>query len=90
VQHLAFHHLHNLHRYLTKITDQVIALISSEHAKTLVWRKESETCALPENEEYDRLFSFEVEKKNEQEENVFARLGFSVRPRCLSILLCSE
>ena len=66
------------YRYLTKITDQIIALISREHAKAIVW-KESMTddrMDLDEEDEADRLFTFEIAQTNEQEENVTARSGF--------------
>ena len=63
-----------------KICDQVTVLISSEHAKTLVWGDDNEDDPDQENEESDRFFSFEVATTKEQEENVSARPGFEVIP----------
>jgi hypothetical protein len=51
-------------RYLTKMCDQVAALISSEHAQTIVWN---------ENDEDDND-TLEVD----QEESVTVREGFKV------------
>lgn len=68
-----------LRRYLTKVTDQVVALISEEHVNTLVWRDEAEDGVVEDSEDdSDRLFSFQVAKTNEQEENVVMRPGFKV------------
>ena len=60
--------------------DQVVALISSEHANTIVWSEEDEKTGSmnAENNESDRLFAFEVAKTNEQEETVTFRPGFQV------------
>jgi hypothetical protein len=66
--------------YLLKMCDQVVALISSEHANTIVWNEGDEAdCFLDtENDESDRLFAFEVAQTNEQEETVTFRPGFQV------------
>jgi hypothetical protein len=65
--------------------DQVVALISSEHANTIVWNEEDEADCFSdaENDESDRLFAFEVAQTNEQEETVTFRPGFQV---CLGAL----
>ncbi|KIJ61761.1 hypothetical protein HYDPIDRAFT_115585 [Hydnomerulius pinastri MD-312] len=65
-------------RYLTKICDQVTALISEEHAKSIVWSEPDNDDELAESDEddTDRLFTFEVSKTNEQEEGVSVRPGF--------------
>ncbi|KAF9230436.1 hypothetical protein BU15DRAFT_57234, partial [Melanogaster broomeanus] len=67
-------------RYLTKICDQVTALISDEHAKSFVWSEPTNDDELAESDEddTDRLFTFEVAKTNEQEEGVSVRPGFKV------------
>ncbi|KAL4249106.1 hypothetical protein ABKN59_005757 [Abortiporus biennis] len=67
-------------RYLTKIADQIVALISDEHANAIVWNTNDETGADNEEDENesDRLFNFEVEKTLEQDENVTSRAGISV------------
>ena len=61
--------------------DQVIALISPEHAESIVWNERSSEDELSEGDqdESDRMFSFEVAKTNEQEESVSVRKGFRVR-----------
>ncbi|KAF8837464.1 hypothetical protein BDN67DRAFT_983236 [Paxillus ammoniavirescens] len=53
-------------RYLTKMCDQVVALISSEHAQTIVWN---------EKDKWDRMLTFEVAQTNDQE-SVTVREGF--------------
>ncbi|KAF9231333.1 hypothetical protein BU15DRAFT_82541 [Melanogaster broomeanus] len=65
-------------RYLTKMCDQVIALISSEHAQTIVWNENDEDNddTLVDQDESDRMFTFEVAQTNEQEESVTVREGF--------------
>ncbi|KAF7800147.1 hypothetical protein EIP86_011392 [Pleurotus ostreatoroseus] len=62
-------------RYLTKITDQVVALISDEHANTIVWTEDAD-CPEMDEDENDRLFTFEVAKTKEQEESVSVKPGF--------------
>ncbi|KAH7907394.1 hypothetical protein BJ138DRAFT_1014577, partial [Hygrophoropsis aurantiaca] len=65
-------------RYLMKICDQVTALISSDHAQSIVWNEDQDIDASldADNDETDRLFTFEVAKTNEQEESVTVRPGF--------------
>ncbi|KAG2051772.1 hypothetical protein BDR06DRAFT_958570 [Suillus hirtellus] len=66
-------------RYLTTICDQVMALISPEHARSVVWsgQESEDTMEMDENQdEYDRMFTFEVTKTNEQEEAIKPRPGF--------------
>ncbi|KAG1818857.1 hypothetical protein EV424DRAFT_1619340 [Suillus variegatus] len=66
-------------RYLTTICDQVMALISPEHARSVVWsgQEGEDTMEMDENQdEYDRMFTFEVRKTNEQEEAIKPRPGF--------------
>lgn len=73
--------LHSMYpRYLTKITDQVVCLISDEHARAIVWNDAEDLPPVDTwEEDSDRLYTFEVLKTNEQEENVTARPGFTVR-----------
>lgn len=69
-------------RYLTKICDQVVALLSPEQSKSIVWNDEpsnAEVVNMDVADESDRLFTFEVAETNEQEENAVARPGFQVR-----------
>jgi hypothetical protein len=68
-------------RYLTKICDQVVALLSPEQSASIVWSDEQsnvESANVVVGEESDRLFTFEVAETNEQEENAIARPGFQV------------
>lgn len=71
-------------RYLTKMCDQVTALISPEHARSIVWSEQDGENTVMEMEEdqdqdeSDRMFTFEVTKTNEQEETVTSRPGFKV------------
>jgi hypothetical protein len=61
--------------------DQVVALISSEHAQTIVWNEndEDDNDALEiDQDESDRMFTFEVAQTNDQEESVTVREGFKV------------
>jgi hypothetical protein len=69
-----------MNRYLTKICDQVIVLLSTKHSDALVWGDEgSDNESIPiEDGEEDRLFTYEVAKRNEQEESAALRPGFKV------------
>jgi hypothetical protein len=70
-------------RYLTKICDQLVCLLSAEHSQAIIWGDEiddlADTLLESKNENQVRLFSFEVAKTQEQEENVVVRQGFTVR-----------
>ena len=67
-------------RALTKICDQIIALLSLEHSATIVWNdEESDTESIDmATGEFDRVFTFEVAETNEEEENAFSHPGFQV------------
>ena len=68
-------------RYLTKICDQVDALLSPEQSASIVWNDEqsnAETADVVVGDESDRLLTFEVTEANEQEENMVAHSGFQV------------
>ncbi|KAG8900443.1 hypothetical protein FRB99_006039 [Tulasnella sp. 403] len=78
-------------RYLTRLTDQVRALISPEHLSALEWKDVesewdfSESESDESNDEMnDRFFKFEVAKTNEQEEDVAIREGFKVSHHAIS------
>jgi hypothetical protein len=65
-------------RYLTKLCDQIICLMSTGHSEAIVWgdelrRRDSE------NDESDRLFDFTLAETNKQEDNVIVRQGFTVK-----------
>jgi hypothetical protein len=70
-------------RYLTKLCDQLVCLLSAEHSQAIVWGDEvddpGDTPLDLENDDSNRLFDFTVAKKTEQEENVIARQGFTVQ-----------
>jgi len=60
--------------------DQIVVLLSSEYSTSMIWDNEdsdSESVDLDAGNT-DRLFTFEVSKRNEQEENAVARPGFQV------------
>ena len=70
-------------RYLTKICDQVVALLSPEQSASIVWNDEQSIAESGDidrdvSDDSDRLFTFEVAETDEQEENAVARPGFQV------------
>ena len=72
-----------MNRYLTKLCDQLVCLLSAEHSQAIVWGDEvddpDDASVDVVEDDSDRLFDFMVAKTNEQEENVTARLGFTVQ-----------
>ena len=66
--------------YLTKICDQVVALLSAEHIASIVWGDEDDEDESMDADagDDDRLFTYEVAKRNEQEESASSRPGFQV------------
>jgi hypothetical protein len=70
-----------VNRYLTKICDQVVALLSTHHSASIVWGDEDDDIESIDMDarEDDRLFTYEVAKRNEQEESAVSRPGFQVR-----------
>ena len=73
--------------YLTKMCDQVVALLSREHTASIVWGDEdSDTESMDiDTREDDRLYTYEVAKLNEQEESAATRPGFQVILPCHQI-----
>ncbi|KAH8977864.1 hypothetical protein EDB86DRAFT_3157238 [Lactarius hatsudake] len=80
-------------RYLSKLCDQLVCLLSSEHSKALVWGNDDNneadeedgdddggTSTDSEQTDSDRFFRFQVAKTKDQEENVVARAGFMNSP----------
>jgi hypothetical protein len=78
---------------------QVIVLLSPEYSASIVWDNDengSESVDIY-TDNADRMFTFEVPKRNEQEENAVVRPGFQVsisfvvdnsfliRQRCISV-----
>ena len=74
--------IENMPRFLTKLCDQVLALVSVEHEKLLVL--ENEDANLDNDSEVhladdsDRLFQFKVQQTIQQEETASAKEGFKV------------
>jgi hypothetical protein len=62
--------------YLTQIADQVVALISDNDCRNLVWSDDDSMTV--DEDGSDRLFNFQVSKTNEQDENVAMVPGFKV------------
>ncbi|KAH7105371.1 hypothetical protein BKA62DRAFT_689459 [Auriculariales sp. MPI-PUGE-AT-0066] len=88
-------------RYLTKLADQLLVLISRNDAKSIDWKEpptESDydyVDAIGEGDSdsddifsSDRIFDFEVEKTAEEEEDVKIRSGFEIKHP--SIMLPTE
>ena len=67
-------------RSLSKICDQIVALLSPEHSTSIIWNDaESDTESVDmATGELDRIFTFEVAETNEQEENAVSLPGFQV------------
>jgi len=72
--------------YLTKICDQVVALLSVEDSASIVWGDDDDDDEPMDVDagDDDRLFTYEVAKRNEQEENASSRAGFQVLASTLS------
>lgn len=69
-----------INRYLTKICDQVVALLSTEHTASIVWGDEDDDTESLDDDTSDegRLFTYKVENRNEQEGSASLRPGFQV------------
>ncbi|KAI6035781.1 hypothetical protein EDC04DRAFT_2571420 [Pisolithus marmoratus] len=68
-------------RYLTKMCDQIVALISSAHAQTIVWNDgddDDDEATRDEDDEGGRIINCVVDRTTEQEESVQVREGFKV------------
>ncbi|QRV84788.1 hypothetical protein RhiJN_12804 [Ceratobasidium sp. AG-Ba] len=76
-------------RYLSKLTDQTIALVSEEQAKAIVWqagaRNSDAPAAAAETNDEARLNFFEVAMFDESEEDVIAKPGFHLKLRSRDI-----
>ncbi|EIW81360.1 hypothetical protein CONPUDRAFT_165528 [Coniophora puteana RWD-64-598 SS2] len=68
-------------RYLSKICDQSIALLSADYAQSIVWKEseDDDTDTDSDDEGDERMGVFVVCKTNEQEESVKVRPGFTAR-----------
>jgi len=67
-------------RYLTKMCDQVVALLSAENSASIVWGDKDRDVGSIDIDagDEDRLFTFEVARRNEQEQSAMSRPGFLV------------
>jgi hypothetical protein len=71
-------------RYLTKLCDQLVCLLSSGHSQAIVWGDEvddlEDAASIDSDRDInsDRLCNYPVAKTTEQGENVVARQGFTV------------
>ena len=69
-------------RYLTKLCDQLICLLSTVHSQAIVWGEE--VCDLDdplldlENDDSELLIDFIFKKSYEQDKSVKVRQGFTV------------
>ncbi|KAG8993098.1 hypothetical protein FRB94_011064 [Tulasnella sp. JGI-2019a] len=80
-------------RYLTRLTDQIRALVSPEHAASLVWNQDdfdsdveeeaADADTDSEDENDDRFFKFEVAKTHEQEEDAKIYPGFMLKHQAI-------
>ncbi|CAE6487895.1 unnamed protein product [Rhizoctonia solani] len=70
-------------RYLTKLSEQTIALVSPSQAKGFVWETRSRDHVIPEHQRSadaeSRLEEFQVFELDEQKEDAIASPGFKVR-----------
>ncbi|CAE6443309.1 unnamed protein product [Rhizoctonia solani] len=67
-------------RYLSKLADQTISLVSSSQARAFVWETSAQHPGTPGDQQDDngaRFLEFEVTEFLEQDENVVARSGFT-------------
>lgn len=60
--------------------DQVVVLLSPEYSASIVWHDDENNSESGDlySDDTDRMFTFEVSKTNEQEENAVVRPGFQV------------
>ncbi|KAI0292619.1 hypothetical protein B0F90DRAFT_1671124 [Multifurca ochricompacta] len=85
-------------RYLTKLCDQLVCLLSTEHSQTIVWgddddgdcdnrdSDDDEVSTGSVDSDSDRFYHFEVAKTKEQQENVITRMGFTMNSSLLDSL----
>jgi hypothetical protein len=71
------------YRYLTKLCDQIVCLISDEHSEQLVWQDDEPKSLhvdmdYQDSDIYDQMFTFSVQQTKE-EDTVTVSEGFSVR-----------
>ncbi|PVF92927.1 hypothetical protein CPB86DRAFT_144289 [Serendipita vermifera] len=79
-------------RYLSKLCDQLICLISDEDSANLVWKEDATQMAENDDPEesleaYDRVFAFSVQQTNEEKETATVKPGFTIRHPSLGCVL---
>ncbi|CAG8435124.1 11383_t:CDS:10 [Funneliformis mosseae] len=67
----------NLHRYLTKLTDHQLCLMSDEDLESFDWKLDNSDID-SEDEDDESRFEFEVKKSQEEQENFIIYPGFKV------------
>ncbi|KAG8718610.1 hypothetical protein FRC09_012400 [Ceratobasidium sp. 395] len=76
-------------RYLSKLTDQTIALVSTQQAEAIVWqagaRNKDAPVGAAESTDESRMNFFEVATFDESEEDVIALPGFTIHPESRDI-----
>ncbi|KAG8795918.1 hypothetical protein FRC12_008173 [Ceratobasidium sp. 428] len=76
-------------RYLSKLTDQTVALVSTQQAEAIVWQAGAHNKDAPigaaEGSDESRMNFFEVAMFDESEEDVIASLGFTIHPESRDI-----
>ena len=70
-------------RFLTKLCDQVVALISDQHSERLVFENDTEDVDVDFDDsnavdDTDRVFHFVVQQTRQQEDSARAGKGFKV------------
>lgn len=73
-------------RYLTKLCDQVVCLISDEHADKFVWEEETPETVTKEKRGGSR--KFRVEETQNQNEDVLMSAGFTLHHPCFGPPKC--
>ncbi|KAL4072279.1 hypothetical protein J3A83DRAFT_4092477 [Scleroderma citrinum] len=65
-------------RYLTKMCDQIVSLMSSEHSQSIIWNEgdDDDNGSRDEDDEGGRIITCVVDRTTEQEESVQVRQGF--------------
>ena len=69
-------------RYLTKLCDQVVALIAPDHAQSIVWKPhdgDDDDDAPDRDISSTRIINCIVDRTTDQEESIQVRKGFKVR-----------
>jgi hypothetical protein len=78
--------------YLSKLCDQLVCLIASEHSKAIIWSENTDGTDKEDDDDNDsdgastdsekgdssRVYHFKVAKTKDQEEKVVVREGFMV------------